>query len=153
MRIFVTDHLVRQFRAIFLLLLFITSFTRCWADSSGFLEGTIFACCEPAEHVHDDHEHESSDKDHDEGSETPEPDCSNCDLVKSGFTQSSLDLTIPFPLFVDLDKNWNDLLLRIERLSYLEEYRGADPPERVDVLVMSRIVTTSAVSVRGPNLV
>ena len=144
---------MRQFRAIFLLLLFITSFTRCWADSSGFLEGTIFACCEPAEHAHDDHEHENSDKDHDEGSENPEPDCSNCDLVKSGFISNSLDVSIPAPFFVDLDQNWSDLLLRIERLSYLEECRVVEPPERVYVLVMSRIVTTSAVSVRGPNLV
>ena len=146
---------MRQLRAIFLLLLFITSFTRCWADSSGFLDGSIFACCEPVEHLHDDHEQVSSeiDTDHNEGSEAPEPDCSNCDLVKSGFTQNSLDLTIPFPLFVDLDQNWIDLLFRIERLSYLEECRGEEPPERADILVMSRIVTTSAVFVRGPNLV
>lgn len=146
---------MRHFRAIFLLLLFITSFTRCWADSSGFLEGTILACCEPSEHLHDDHVQVNSeiDTDHNEGSEAPEPDCSNCDLVKSGFISNFLDLNIQPPIFVDLDQNWIDILFRIERLLFLEECRGKEPPERGYVLVISRIVTTSTVSVRGPNLV
>ena len=146
---------MRQLRAIFLLLLFITSFTRCWADSSGFLEDSIFACCEPAGHLHDDHEpvNNETDMDHSEGNEAPEPDCSNCDLVKSGFISNSLDLDIPSPFFVDLDQDWIDLLVRVEFLSCLEECQGVVPPDRGDILVMSRIVTTSAVFVRGPNLV
>lgn len=146
---------MRQLRAIFLLLLFTTSFTRCWADSSGFLEGSSFGCCKTVEHLDDDHEREDNDNytDHNEGSEVPEPDCFNCDLVKSGFTSNSLDLNIPPPSFVDLDQNWIDILFRIERLLFLEECRGEEPPERGHVLVISRIVTTSTVSVRGPNLV
>ncbi|MGJ8677060.1 MAG: hypothetical protein ACSHX0_06060 [Akkermansiaceae bacterium] len=145
---------MRAFRATFLLLLFITSFARCWADVSGLLDQSSLACCAPVEHL--DHDHESEDS-HDENSEDPVRNCATCDLVKSGFTVSSLDLEVPTSFFVIyLNQIWSNIFLHTNCLLSAKEslvLLPPVPPEMGTNLSSSRIVTTSAISVRGPNLV
>ncbi|YCM44646.1 hypothetical protein V2O64_01245 [Verrucomicrobiaceae bacterium 227] len=150
---------MRQLRATFLLLLFITSFARCWADSSGLLTGSPLACCESLEEQHQDPDgktrHEKHDQEDDEN-EVPLNDCPTCVMVKAGFTAGLPTLDLPTPYFVDLNQEWHEMLTRIEDIFSTEECLHLEAPvtpERGSVLVTSRIVTTSAISVRGPNLV
>lgn len=161
---------MRAVRATFLLLLFVTSFARCWADTHGLLAASALACCEPVELAHfcdhDDHSKHESHNEHDQdGHEheeipVPEPfppsDCSGCVLVKSGFVSSVITVDSPNPVFVNFIPEWNDLDVRIQRiLSRAEKAQESPPPWSIDHVAKttSEIVMTSTVSVRGPNLV
>lgn len=152
---------MRSVRATFLLLLFIVSFGRCWADTYGLLGSSSWACCEPViEKVHDchgeDHDHDH-EREHDHEPEPfPSSDCSGCSLVKAGFTSVGTDLDFTAPVFTAFVPEWDDLVLRVQRiLSRAEDAQVPPPPWSVGqvIMTMSDIVTTSAVSVRGPNLV
>lgn len=152
---------MRSVRATFLLLLFIVSFGRCWADTYGLLGSSSWACCEPViEKDHDCHG-EDHDNDHErEHDHEPEPfpssDCSGCSLVKAGFTSVGADLDFTAPVFTAFVPEWDDLFLRVQRiLSRAEDALVPPPPWSIGqvIMTMSDIVTTSAVSVRGPNLV
>ena len=145
---------MRVCRATFLILLFITSFARCWADVSGLLDQSSLACCASVEHLNHDHEGENS---HDNDSEDPIRNCGTCNLVESGFTVSSFDIEVPTSFFVIyLDQIWSDIFLHTNSLLSAKEslvLLPPVPPEMGTNLSSSRIVTTSAISVRGPNLV
>jgi hypothetical protein len=77
-------------------------------------------------------------------------------LVKAGFTSVGTDLDFTAPVFTAFVPEWDDLVLRVQRiLSRAEDAQVPPPPWSVGqvIMTMSDIVTTSAVSVRGPNLV
>ena len=97
------------------------------------------------------------EKDHDhEPLPFPSSDCSGCSLVKAGFTSVGTDLGFTAPVFTAIIPEWDNLDLRVQRtVSRAEDTQEPPPPwSRGQVIMaMSDIVTTSAVSVRGPNLV
>jgi hypothetical protein len=152
---------VRSVRASFLLLLFVTSFARCWADTHGLLESSSWDCCEPVNHeCHDHHEDDFDNDQREEHDHEPQPfpssDCSGCSMVKAGFTSVTADLGFTAPVFTSIVPEWDDLDVRIRRiLSRAQNAQEPPPPWSVGqvIMTMSDIVTTSAVSVRGPNLV
>jgi len=152
---------MRAVRATFLLLLFVTSFARCWAASYGVLDHSSGECCGSVSHKHHDSHEDDSDHDH-EGEHDHEPkpfppsDCSGCGLVKAGFTSTGVDLDFNAPVFIAFVPEWDDLDLRVQRiLSRAEDAQEPPPPWSLGqvIMTMTDIVTTSAVSVRGPNLV
>lgn len=152
---------MRAVRATFLLLLFVTSFARCWADTYGVLAHSSWACCKPVSQENHDCHGDDSDHDHEkEHDHEPEPfpssDCSGCSLVKAGFTSTGVDLNFNAPAFIAFVPEWDDLHLRVQRiLIRAEDAQEPPPPWSIGqvIMTMTDIVTTSAVSVRGPNLV
>lgn len=112
---------------------------------------------------HQRHDHHEDDFDHDHEEEhdhEPQPfpssDCSGCSLVKAGFTSVTADFDLAAPAFTAFVPEWDDLDMRIRRiLSRAQDAQEPPPPWSVGqvIVTMSNIVTTSAVSVRGPNLV
>lgn len=154
---------MRAARATFLLLLFLTSFGRCWADTYGLLSNSSWACCAPVDAASHDHDHEvdhtHASMQNNDGSTAPEPypasDCSGCSLIRSGYTSTVIGFDLNAPISLDFVPEWDDLHLRIQRmLSWAEEAQESPPAWSMDrvVLTISEIVTTSAISVRGPNL-
>ena len=151
---------MKAVRATFLLLLFLTSFGRCWAESYGLLASSSWACCESVNHDNfvfdcrgDDSNSES------EHNRQPDPipasDCSSCDLVESGFTSTGAHLDFTAPIFFAIVPDWDDFQLRIQRIISRAEEAHDFPvawSENQVILTISGIVTTTAVSVRGPNL-
>jgi len=155
---------VNVIRATFLILLFVTSFGQCWADTLGLFASSEWVCCEPApkEHHCDGHENEGRDEhDHHEeekdSSQSPFPpsNCLGCDLVKSGFISSTVDVDTPAPIFTVCILEWYNLEVCIRHvLSCADDAQEPPPPWSLDrdIMTISDIVMTSAVSVRGPNL-
>ena len=146
---------MKSTRAIFLFLIFIISFGRCWADTIGMLDQSSLACCTPVSHDHQDGEHE---KDHPEKTDdqSDESQCSGCDLIESGFTSAVVNLDSPPPISFHFIAEWNDLRFCIQHIILNTKNVRIPPPEwSIDYLIMSTcdIVATSAVSVRGPDLV
>jgi len=150
-----------------MLLVFITSFGRCWADTYGLLGDSDLACCDPivvqddCHHEGDgDHHHEQHEHEEDKQPPLPDPfqtsDCSGCSLVKAGFIFSAVDLDFQAPLFVAIVPEWDDLHLRVLRILSLDLDAQESPPacsQDQAILTTCEIVTTTAISVRGPNLV
>ena len=128
------------------------------------LNDSSWACCTPvdaASHHHDDEAEHSHDSGHEDEENTlpepyPTPDCSGCTIVKAGFTSATVDFHLPAPVLLDFVPVWDDLYLRIQRiLSWAEEAQESPPAWSMDHVLetISEIVSTSAISVRGPNLV
>ena len=76
-------------------------------------------------------------------------------MIKAVFTSVGTNLDFTAPVFTAFVPQWDDLILRVQRvLSRAEDAQEPPPPWSVGqaLMTMSDIVTTSAVSVRGPNL-
>ena len=157
-----------------MLIVFLTSFGQCWAEQYGLLVDPELACC-PAE-VHassmensvEHHQHEHHDS-HDGPSQDslPEPQnppspspgdnapCEVCDLIQSGFAGSSVSVEIPTQIFsltdVPLLSEWSHIQLNTIARS-VDELSASDPPDQYYPLSTSILVTSTTVSVRGPNL-
>ena len=164
-----------------MLIVFLTSFGRCWAEQYGLLDGSELACC-PAEvhtsslqnqesqleHHHHEHEHNSShNSSHDCPSQDspPEPQtspspidnvpCEVCDLIQTGFAGSSVSVETSTQIF-----SWADVPTFSEWGNFLhdkftrpvDELSASSPPDHYYPLHTSELVTSTTVSVRGPNL-
>jgi hypothetical protein len=170
---------MQKFRAIFMLIVFLTSFGRCWAEQYGLLDGSELACC-PAEvhtsslqnqdsqveHHHHEHEHDDS---HDCPSQdsAPEPQnpaspsppdnapCEVCNLIQSGFAGSPVLVEIPTQIFsfanLPTFSEWRVFLCNSFTWP-ADELSASDPPDQYYPLPTSELATSSTVSVRGPNL-
>ena len=101
----------------------------------------------------DDSEHAAE---HDsESAPFPATNCSSCQLIESGFTSTVAQLNFTAPVFFAIVPDWDDFNLRIQRiLSRAEEAHDFTMAWSANQVIstMSEIVTTTAVSVRGPNL-
>ena len=152
------NSLVQQFRAIFMLLVFLTSFGRCWAEQYGLLNGSDWACCPskvsasfteeqvaPAdhhEHSHnhdDDHDcnHEEVPKDnHPEHPSVPLPSpgddspCEICNLIDSGFTTLFSSIDIPEPIFELTELPWFSQWGGFQFDLFAEPAEELPPPDR-----------------------
>jgi len=166
-----------------MLIVFLTSFGRCWAEQYGLLNGSSWACCpteaivtfspirqnveESHDHSHEHHEHGS----HDCGSQevpqerqdrpvplplpSDETPCGVCCLIDSGFAQVSSSVEIPAPIFDVAELLW--FLERIEYQLKITAKAVVEPPPRSAIdqnysISTSELVTSTTVSVRGPNV-
>jgi len=158
---------------------FLTSFGRCWAEQYGLLDGSELACCpaevhasslqnqeSSAEQHHHEHEHDGS---HDcpsqdssqEPQNLPSPSptenapCEVCDLIQTGFAGSSVSVETPTPISSLADvptfSVWDNFLL-ISFTRPVDEPSASSPPDQYYPLHTSELVTSTTVSVRGPNL-
>lgn len=152
---------MKAVRATFLLLLFLTSFGRCWAESYGLLDSTRWACCETRISTSAKFDcHDQDSERHIEHDQEPEPipssNCSVCNIVDTGFTSSAVHLDFTAPVFFAIIPDWHELYLRIQRI-FARNNDAHDFSETWSlsqvIPTTSEIVTSTAVSVRGPNLV
>ena len=163
-----------------MLIIFLTSFGRCWAEQYGLLDGSELACCptemhapslqnqeSSAEHHHHGHENDDS---HDCPSQDsiPEPKnlpspsptnnapCEVCDLIQSGFTSSSVSVEIPTQTSglpsVPLFSEWRNLKLNTIARRVDEPSASGSPPDQFHTHSTGELVISTTVSVRGPNL-
>lgn len=157
-----------------MLIVFLTSFGRCWAEQYGLLVDPELACCPAEVHAssmensveHHQHEHDGS---HDCPSQDspPEPQnppspsptenvpCEVCDLIQTGFAGSSVSVKTPTQIFSLADvpmfsESGNFLLNSLTRP--VDELSASSPPDQYYPLHTSELVTSTTVSVRGPNL-
>lgn len=159
---------VQQLRASFMLLVFLTSFGRCWAEQCGLLAGSNWACCPIEASAHGSHGHLAPDGcDHDSPEHPHEdeniplrspgegPPCEVCELIQSGFIGLSSSLEIPAPIFSLVEipwfSQWSVFNLSL-RNNCLDEPLVYGPPDDLSSISTSRLVTSTTVSVRGPNV-
>lgn len=105
---------------------------------------------------HRDHHEEGGEDDHQKPFQPGGHQCPTCPLVDYGFPLGSENPQVPDPIFIDASPHWADLLERLTALMFpraLPAILPPDPPERSRFSRASRLVTRSAISVRGPDLV
>ncbi len=138
---------MRQLKATILLLLFVATFGRCFAEQYGAIGGSELACC--VEHTECCADEEP---DHDEEERTP--DCPVCLIIDhSGFvTTGQADLAPPVFTEISALFNVDDWTISPARLlgglSDPEEPDIPDPPDRQS-LSLTELVLYSA-PIRGP---
>ena len=166
-----------------MLLVFLTSFGRCWAEQYGFLNGSDWACCpskvsapfteetvSQADHhehshdhddFHDCHHQEEPRDNHEEHPSVPAPSpqddfpCEICNFIDSGFTTLSSSIEIPTPIFELTQLLWFNQWFGFQFDLFAEPVEGLPPPDRryrPCSLSTSELVTSTTVSVRGPNV-
>ena len=162
---------MQQFRASLMLLVFLTSFGRCWAGHVGCEAHGHPSCPQVEDYLgsdsrdlHHDHLHHGEHHDclsteaHDEAQGIPLPcdefPCHVCELNRSGFLSAGSIITVSAPVFpvTSVDRAWLN-----EKLGKIVGDPPAIRPEpsRSDQSFLFSIVdlvTRTSVSVRGPNL-
>lgn len=148
---------MRQVRATILLLLFIATFGRCFAEQYGLIANSALACCVEVvaccEAEHPAH-HDEDDPAHHEDEETP--DCPVCVLIDNNALVTAAAADLPAPSyalassFFVLDE-WNANLLD-PILDHPDPGSGntPSPPPRLS-LSLTELVLFSA-PVRGPSM-
>jgi hypothetical protein len=138
---------MRQLQATILLLLFVATFGRCFAEQYGAISGSDLACCVVHTECCPD-----EDPEHDDEERTP--DCPICLIIDhSGFVTAGQTDLAP-PVFTEISslfaiEAWNFYPLNLlSGLSEPEEPDIPDPPERQS-LSLTELVLLSA-PVRGP---
>ena len=141
---------MRQLKATILLLLFIATFGRCFAEQYGVLGDNGLACCVEQAACCDDEEPAH----HDEG--TP-PDCPICVIIDNNALLATLSLELPPPAFSSASSffaidAWSAEFLVLFR-NHCDSGDDHIPPspERLS-LSLTELVLCSA-PVRGPSVV
>lgn len=164
-----------------MLLVFLSSFGRCWAGQYGLLTGTGWECCpcpgsatvDPFSggqgHPHDHDDDQDHDcRSHEKGSDdqeipweepaSPVPQdcpCQVCELIESGFVLLTSTISVPEPLF-PAARPAQLLVLDYSRSRPLgqvvDEPPVYRPPDDERSIFMCELVTSTSISVRGPDM-